>query len=159
MSEHLSLWKRPSAFARIVGVGIAVVLSASGCGGGGGSTAASAPQTTAASAGTTATTTTSTSTTSEDSGVSGKWSGKYSGAYSGTFNLDWQESGSKLSGTIALSTAGTLPVHGTVNGSEIKFGTVGGPGITYTGSVSGDSMSGTYTTPNGGGSWSADKTS
>jgi hypothetical protein len=31
--------------------------------------------------------------------------------------------------------------------------------ITYTGSVSGSSMSGHYTTPKGGGSWSAHKTS
>jgi hypothetical protein len=43
----------------------------------------------------------------------------------------------------------------------ISFGTVGSQAITYSGSVSGDSMSGTYKvqTPNGsvGGSWSATK--
>jgi hypothetical protein len=44
-----------------------------------------------------------------------------------------------------------------VSGGSIKFGTVGGPAITYTGSVSGGSMSGSYSTPKGKGSWSASK--
>ena len=48
-------------------------------------------------------------------------------------------------------------IHGSVSGGNIKFGTVGGPEITYTGSASGSSMSGNYTTPKGGGSWSAKK--
>ena len=76
--------------------------------------------------------------------------------------LDWQQSGSNLSGTIKLSSeSGTDDVNGTVNGGTISFGTVGSQAITYSGSVSGDSMSGTYKvqTPNGsvGGSWSATK--
>ncbi|MGA8218934.1 MAG: hypothetical protein WB771_10230, partial [Solirubrobacterales bacterium] len=72
----------------------------------------------------------------------------------------WQQSGSTLSGTIKLSNSGgTEQINGTVNGSAIKFGTVGGPGITYSGSVSGSSMSGSYQTPGGGGPWSASKTS
>jgi hypothetical protein len=162
MSDTLRWARRPAAAARIVGLGIAAALAVSGCGGGGSAATSTPPQTTTSPAGATAptsTTATSSSTTSEDSGLSGKWSGTYSGAYSGTFKLDWQQSGSKLSGTIDLSTGGTVPVHGTVDGSSIKFGTVGGPGITYTGTVSGDSMSGDYTTPNGGGSWSADRSS
>jgi hypothetical protein len=70
--------------------------------------------------------------------------------------------GSNLSGTIKLSSeSGTDDVNGTVNGGTISFGTVGSQAITYSGSVSGDSMSGTYKveTPNGsvGGSWSATK--
>jgi len=157
MSEHVSWWKRPSAAARILGLA-AATLAIAGCGGGGASGTSTPPPATTTS-GTTTTPPASSTTTSEDGGVSGKWSGKYSGAYTGTFKLDWRQSSSKLSGTIDLSPGGTLPVNGTVDGSSIKFGTVGGPGITYTGSVSGDAMSGTYTTPNGGGSWSADKTS
>jgi hypothetical protein len=46
-----------------------------------------------------------------------------------------------------------------VTGSAIKFGTVGGQAITYKGTVSGSSMSGTYSTPGGGGPWSAHQTS
>ena len=39
------------------------------------------------------------------SSLSGGWSGKYSGAYHGTFTLHWTQSGSKLNGTIRLSTS------------------------------------------------------
>jgi hypothetical protein len=47
-----------------------------------------------------------------------------------------------------------------VQGGAIQFGTVGSAAITYSGSVSGNSMSGTYQVANGGsGSWSASKTS
>ena len=88
--------------------------------------------------------------------------GHAGGTFQGTFVLDWQQSGSNLSGTIKLSSeSGTDDVNGTVNGGTISFGTVGSQAITYSGSVSGDSMSGTYPvqTPNGsvGGSWSATK--
>lgn len=92
--------------------------------------------------------------------LSGTWSGKYSGAYHGTFTLQWTQSGSKLSGTIKLSTQRSkLSLNGTVRGSTIRFGTVGSAAITYSGSVSGKSMSGSYRTPGGGGPWSAHKTS
>lgn len=89
-------------------------------------------------------------------GLSGKWSGQYSGAYSGTFRLNWTQAGSKLNGKITLSAPpGTLGITGNLSGSAIKFGTVGG--VVYSGSVSGNSMSGNYQSPNGGGSWSASK--
>jgi hypothetical protein len=92
--------------------------------------------------------------------LSGTWSGKYGGAYHGTFTLHWTQSGSRLSGTIKLSNSSSKPrVTGTVHGSTIRFGTVGSAAITYSGSVSGKSMSGSYHTPGGGGSWSAHKTS
>jgi hypothetical protein len=92
--------------------------------------------------------------------LSGTWSGKYSGAYHGTFTLHWTQTGSRLSGTIKLSTASSrTKVTGTVRGTTIRFGTVGSAAITYSGSVSGKSMSGRYQTPGGGGSWSAHKTS
>lgn len=95
------------------------------------------------------------------SAMSGVWSGQYGGAFSGTFVLHWTQSGSSLSGTIKLSNpSSTLDVHGSLQGSSINFGTVGGGDvITYTGTVSGKSMSGSYKTPKGGGSWSATKTS
>jgi hypothetical protein len=155
-SPH-AITTRRSLFPRAVALAMAmslVGLIASGCG-----SSTKSTSTKAAASPPAATSTTTTATTSS-SGLSGKWSGQYSGAYSGTFKLNWQQSGSTLKGTISLSAPpGTLGINGTVSGSSIKFGTVGGPGITYTGSVSGNSMSGSYTTPNGGGSWSATKSS
>jgi len=91
--------------------------------------------------------------------LAGTWSGKYDGGYSGTFVLRWKQSGSKLTGSIRLSNPpGTFPISGSVRGSTITFGAVGA-GATYTGSVSGRSMSGHYKSRPRGGSWSAHKTS
>jgi hypothetical protein len=98
-------------------------------------------------------------------GLSGTWSGQYSGAFQGTFTLIWQQAGSNLSGTITLAAPNlTLPITGTVDGGAIRFGTVGSAATTYSGSVSGNSMSGTYQTQTGngttaGGPWSATKAS
>jgi hypothetical protein len=65
----------------------------------------------------------------------------------------------RLSGSIALSNpSGKYGISGSVHGSAITFGAVGA-GATYTGSVSGKSMSGSYKSPQGGGKWSAHKTS
>ncbi len=89
--------------------------------------------------------------------LAGTWSGQYSGAYSGTFTLHWTQKGSKLSGSITLSSPpGKYSVNGSVKGKTIKFGTVGA-GATYTGSVSGNTMSGTYKSVPAGGTWSAHK--
>jgi hypothetical protein len=91
-------------------------------------------------------------------GLSGVWSGKYSGLYTGTFTLTWQQSGAGVTGTIVLSSpASTLAITGNEAGTSITFGAVGG--VTYTGSVSGNSMQGTYQIPTtgSGGSWSATK--
>ena len=91
------------------------------------------------------------------SSLAGTWSGQYSGAFSGTFTLTWTQQGSVLTGSITLSNpSGKYSVGGSVNGTAIKFGAVGA-GATYTGKVSGTSMSGTYNSPKGGGSWSAHK--
>jgi hypothetical protein len=102
-------------------------------------------------------------TAASTSGLSGSWSGTYGGKYSGTFKLHWTQSGSNLHGSITITYQGRsakTSVHGKLNGSAIDFGTVGPLGaISYTGSVSGSSMSGHYSTPGGGGSWSAHKTS
>jgi hypothetical protein len=96
-------------------------------------------------------------------GVSGTWSGQYSGSYQGKFTLRWHQTGSKLHGTIKLSApAERLKINGTVNGGAISFGTVGSAAITYAGTVSGNSMSGSYQVHDGsdaGGPWSAAKTS
>ena len=96
--------------------------------------------------------------------LAGTWSGQYSGAYQGTFTLNWRQTGSRLNGNIKLSAPPqTLTINGKVNGGTISFGTVGSSDITYSGTVSGSSMSGNYQvhTPNGavGGPWSAAKSS
>ncbi len=96
------------------------------------------------------------------SALAGKWSGTYSGSYNGTFKLNWRQTGSHLHGTITISNPGsTLPINGTVNGTAISFGTVGSTAITYTGTLSGNSMSGTYKVAGAnastGGPWSASK--
>jgi hypothetical protein len=98
--------------------------------------------------------------------LSGKWSGTYSGSYGGTFALTWQQLGKNLSGTIEVSAFKDAPtaIHGTVQGSSISFGTVGSEAITYSGSVSGNGMSGTWQIQAGGrtmgsGSWTASRVS
>jgi hypothetical protein len=91
--------------------------------------------------------------------LSGTWSGRYGGAASGTFTLRWKQSGSTLRGTIKLSNPpGTFPISGKLRGNTISFGAVG-VGATYTGTVSGKSMSGRWKSANRGGTWSARKTS
>lgn len=91
--------------------------------------------------------------------LSGTWHGQYGGSYQGTFVLHWREKGSKLGGRIQISNPGsTLAIHGTVAGGSIQFGTVGSYQITYTGTVSGGSMSGSYKVGSSqGGNWSASK--
>ena len=92
--------------------------------------------------------------------LAGTWSGRYSGAYSGTFTFHWKATRSgSLKGSIRLSNPpGTYGITGSVRGSAISFGVVAA-GATYTGSVSGKSMSGHYKTAVGGGRWNAHKTS
>ena len=96
------------------------------------------------------------------SALSGKWSGHYSGSFNGTFTVRWRQSGSHLHGTIHISNPdNTMPINGRVSGSAISFGTVGSTAITYSGTVSGTSMSGSYkvhsTSGASGGPWSASK--
>lgn len=90
--------------------------------------------------------------------LGGTWNGQYSGKYNGTFVLIWQQSGAGLVGTIALSSpAATLHITGNASGSSINFGAVGT--VAYTGTISGNTMSGTYVEAGGAGSgsWSATK--
>ena len=95
-------------------------------------------------------------------GVSGNWTGTYDGSFSGTFSLSWTQAGSNLTGTIMISGFGNAPtsISGTLQGNSIHFGSVGGQ-VQYTGTLSGSSMSGTWTLAGnaGHGSWKASKTS
>ena len=105
-----------------------------------------------------ATATASTPPTRTTSTLPGTWVGSYSGAFSGTFRLTWTLSGSLLTGSIHLSRPlGKYAIGGKVGKSGgIDFGVVG-VGAKYTGTVSGKSMSGSYTSPQGNGTWSAHK--
>jgi hypothetical protein len=92
-------------------------------------------------------------------GLAGKWKGHYSGAYSGHFTIRWRKTGSQLHGSITLSNPqGKYNISGSVRDGKIKFGAVS-VGAKYKGKVRGTSMSGTWTSPQGGGSWSAHKAS
>ena len=92
--------------------------------------------------------------------LGGKWKGTYSGAVSGHFTIHWTQTGTTLHGTIKLSTpSGTYAIDGGVRGKKIKFGAVT-VGAKYKGQLHGTTrMSGTWTSGNGGGSWSAHKVS
>jgi hypothetical protein len=89
--------------------------------------------------------------------LAGTWSGHYSGAVSGSFTLTWTQRGSVLQGSITLSQpSGKYGIGGSVSGKSIHFGAVS-VGATYKGTASTSSMSGTWKSPEGGGSWSAHK--
>ena len=91
--------------------------------------------------------------------LGGKWTGTYGGAVSGHFTIHWKQTGSRLHGHITLSRpSGTYSIGGSVQRGKIKFGAVS-VGAKYKGAVHGTSMSGTWTSPEGGGSWSATKAS
>lgn len=99
----------------------------------------------------------STSHVATASGLAGKWTGHYGGAVSGHFTIHWKQNGSTLTGTITLSNpSGKYGIGGSVKKGKIKFGAVS-VGAKYKGTFKGTSMSGTWTSPEGGGSWSATK--
>ena len=94
-----------------------------------------------------------------NSSLAGKWKGHYGGAVSGHFTINWKQTGSRLHGTITLSNPrGKYDIGGSVSRGKIKFGAVS-VGAKYKGTLRGTSMSGTWTSPQGGGSWSAHKVS
>ena len=93
--------------------------------------------------------------------LAGKWTGQYGGAVSGHFTIHWQQNGRRLTGTIKLSNPnGKYAIDGSVRAHhKLKFGAVSA-GAKYKGTWNGStSMSGTWTSPEGGGSWSATKSS
>lgn len=168
MQPHSSATGRPLRLVLGMTTTAALAVTVAACSGSGApatssSTAAHAAGTQSAPAAPSATTSAaSPPAATASTGLTGTWKGQYSGSYQGTFHLTWRQSGSKLGGTIRLSApATTLPISGKVQGGAIRFGTLGSLAITYSGSVSGSSMSGNYQVGiNGGsagGSWSASK--
>ena len=168
-------------FRTSLGVALAVVaVLGTACGGGGGGTTSGATgsqqtgptgPTSATSppivTGVTGVTGATTSPSDEGTKLSGTWSGTWKDTTDpaeGTFKLTWQQSGPTLSGTITIAGTPCLgggQIAGALNGSTISFGVVkGAVEVAYTGSVSGTTMSGTYTTScgNAQGNWEAKKT-
>jgi hypothetical protein len=164
MQLHGSAGRRPRRLVLGMTATAALAMTLAACSGSGSNTAQVTATQSAKAKSAAAPATSAPAQAAAASGLSGKWRGQYSGAYQGHFLLRWHQSGSRLTGTIALSAParGTVPIHGTVQGSTIKFGTVGSEDITYSGSVSGSSMSGTWQIKGaggaaGGGPWSASR--
>lgn len=75
--------------------------------------------------------------------------------FAGKLAIRWKQTKTRLSGTIALSSQrGRYAIGGTITPKGIKFGAVS-VGAVYTAKVSGPTMSGTWQSPQGGGTWSA----
>lgn len=97
--------------------------------------------------------------------LSGEWRGTYDNVAplpsSGPFAVRITQQGDRLEGDLRLSGTGCEldgPIQGTLEGTKIRFGSVGGSqSITFEGTVSGDRLSGTYTTTclNSNGTWKA----
>jgi len=142
-----------------------IALLATGCSSGSASSAAATVNNVATAAksaeaaASTAAAAPSTTTPATAGDLTGTWNGTYNGNYSGTFTVKWTQSGSKVNGTIALPSVGTTEqLNGTVSGDKITFGTVGSFAVTYSGTFSGNSMSGTYNVASSpAGNWSASK--
>jgi hypothetical protein len=161
MRIHGSTGRHPRRLALGMTAAAALAAALAACSSPGGSGGQATDSQPAAAPSSVATSAPAPSAATDASALDGKWSGQYSGSYNGTFVLRWRQHGSRLSGSIRISDPpATLTIHGRVNGGAIQFGTVGSYGITYTGSVSGSSMSGNYRVANGagsGGPWSAHK--
>jgi|KBSSwiStaDraftv2_1062776.scaffolds.fasta_scaffold137931_2 hypothetical protein len=100
-------------------------------------------------------------------GLSGTWTGTWGNQTpdqsTGTFTLTWSQNGNNLAGTITITGTPCLSggsITGSVSGSTITFGAVQGEvEVKYSGSIAGQSMSGTYQTDcgNAKGTWNAVK--
>ena len=157
---HRSPW-RLRASILLTGAIPVVALLATGCSSGSASSVTTAKVSSAAVVASTAASTPASTTTAPAMAgdLTGTWNGTYNGSYSGTFTVKWTQNGSNVDGTIALPSVGTTEqLNGTVSGDKITFGTVGSFAVTYSGTFSGSSMSGSYNvTGSPAGNWSATK--
>jgi hypothetical protein len=169
---------RRSALAAVVVLSAAVVVLSAGCGtvvspqAQAQSSPTASPTPTPTRTATPAPTTAPSATPSPTSAgalgsLTGAWKGTWINATpktaTGTFTLTWAQQGSLVVGAIGVSGSDCLSagnVSGTVEGDKVSFGAVeGNTTITYVGTVSGTTMSGTYTTAcgNSSGTWQAIK--
>jgi hypothetical protein len=87
--------------------------------------------------------------------LSGTWAGLCTGPLNGFCSLTWTQTANALDGTFMLSSPPhKLHISGNLTGSTISFGAVGV--VTFTGTLSGSTLSGFYTDIANGisGSWS-----
>jgi hypothetical protein len=98
--------------------------------------------------------------------LSGAWMGTWANetpAAIGTFTLTWAQQGTLLVGAIGVTGSNCISagnVTGNLDGNKISFGAVEGTKtITYVGTVSGNTMTGTYSSECGPskGTWTAVK--
>jgi hypothetical protein len=152
----------------LVGAAILVtacLLLSSGCsssGNGKASTStpntASATSSSAAAPSSAASSTAASSPAAEDK-IAGTWNGTFTGGTSsGMFKVVFTQQGETIAGNITITGNGGNaqgPIRGKLTGSNITFGAVGGTAISFTGSFSGNSMSGTYRSGTDTGTWKA----
>lgn len=149
-------------FAGALGV---IVVMAAGCGSDdagtidGPTTSAAVPTTVAA----TPTTAVASGTATIDD-LTGRWAGEFQATAptvsNGTFTLEFGGSAPNYTGTIVLAglCEPSCPITANVAGNAISFGSVGAQAVTYSGTISGNSMSGSYqvgTAGDGEGTWKA----
>jgi hypothetical protein len=103
------------------------------------------------------------------SGIAGDWNGTYTSTKfdgtQGTFTVTFTQDGNTISGDITVDSpcVGHGTIDGTSSGDTITFGVVkGNENIAFNGQLSGDTLSGTYTSGKGcandKGTWSATRT-
>lgn len=162
---------RPARMANTLVVLLCLAILGTACGGG--NATQSPPTSPPATAGqeTTPPSTSETQTpppATSSGGVSGTWNGVWESTKfppaSGVFQIVLTQSGDQISGSILVASTTCVPhgtISGSLNGNTINFGTVeGAHTVTYTGAISGVSMSGTYKAPDCGGDagkWHASK--
>jgi hypothetical protein len=86
--------------------------------------------------------------------LSGTWTGLCTGPFTDGCWITWMQTGDDAyDGTFTLSPHDTIHISGNLNGSTIRFGDVGV--MTFSGTLSGSTMSGSYTDIANGttGSW------
>jgi hypothetical protein len=85
----------------------------------------------------------------------GTWTSKAYPGLTGHFTLMFTQQGSTLSGSISITGSGCISaatITGVINGSQLTFGVVqGAETVSYTGTWSGASMSGTWVISQGSG--------
>jgi hypothetical protein len=89
--------------------------------------------------------------------LSGTWGGLCTGPFNGFCTLAWTQTANALDGTFAVQGGSSPPdnlhISGNLTGSTVSFGTVGV--VTFTGTLSASTLSGSYTDIANGktGSW------
>jgi hypothetical protein len=107
-----------------------------------------------------------TGSTGTDIGITGTWTGSWQtdadAAVKGTFTIEFVQQGEDISGDITIQGSACVTqgsIIGKVQGDKIEFGAVQAEQtVTYAGAISGDSLSGTYDSPQCGpdtGTWEA----